>query len=61
MHRTDPAYLIIAVGFAIVILMVILHRLRSSLSPERLKSGLSTETYVDEPDRHDHDDDSERL
>ena len=59
MHRTDAAYLIIAIGFAIVILMVILHRLRSSLSPDRLKSGLSTEAYVGEPDRHDNDD--ERL
>lgn len=61
MHRTDPAYLIIAVFFAIVILMVILHRLRSSLSPDRLKSGLSTEAYVRQPDRHDNNDDSKRL
>lgn len=32
MNRTDPLYIIMAIGFAIILLLVLLHRLRSTLS-----------------------------
>ncbi|QSO52570.1 hypothetical protein JZ785_01035 [Alicyclobacillus curvatus] len=61
MHRTDPAYVIITVVFAVVVLVIVLRRLRSSLATERLQTGFPTDRYAQQPATHDDDDDSGQL